>query len=217
MAVVNFPLSISLTSPGFEREVLKAIADKFNSAMRAGYEAAVKLRVGQELETKIRLTPQYAAMVGGGREWGEMGVLHPVTAINGIVSGLKASMDMAISLATVSGTTLRGGCSLYVSRSDFEDVLSAPFSSFPSNDHVVDWLEYMLMPGAGVAIAGWSFDPGNSVASRTRQGVMIKTGKDWHVPPVFQGTFGNNWITLLLSMIQPIVEQILIEELERRL
>lgn len=217
MVQVNLPINLTIPAGVLERALLKAMAAHIGKALRSGYDVAVHARVSQELENKIRLTPQYGALTGGGRPWGEMGIKDPIAAVTGIIAGLNASMRVVVTPPTVSGMSISGGAVVEVSRSDFEDVISEPMSSFISNGHSVDWLEWMLLPGPSIILPDWSFKPGNTLASRTRQGTMIKTGTGWQVPVVFRGTFGNNWITQLLAAISPIIELIMIQELERRL
>lgn len=218
MASVTLPITVSVNIALTEQAILKAIAAKFAKALRSGYEGALRARIGNELEMKMKLTPEYIALTTRTNQLGAIGLVNSVAAIEGILAGLRNAMMVQIQTPTVVGRSIRGGAKVGISRKDYQDVLQAPLSTFPSEKgHSVDWLSWMLFGGDSIVVPDYSFDDRKKRGSRTGIGVMIKTGKGWHVPDPLAGTIGDNWMTQLMNGISPIVETIMIEEFKRRL
>lgn len=224
MQTIHLNLTASFSPAQLRAGVLTQVAAHLARALRSGFEADVRRRVGDELLLRMRASPQYQALAGLALDpelsRGQVGEPNAAVAAEQMVQGLKASMVVAVDPPRATPGGLAGGVLVGVSRDDFDDVLAQPLSRFTSGGHNVDWLRWLLLEGDTVVVSGFEFvsKPRHAKFSRTGTGIMVRS-KDpgWKVPDRLAGTKADNWVTQLLRTLEAAVFAILEEELRRRL
>jgi len=80
------------------------------------------------------------------------------------------------------------------------------------------WLEWLLTYGDRFIVKEYRVKMINSSRSRSGLALMVKdTTSRWRVPPEFSGTTNNNFITKLLDTMPDDIDNIIEEELTKRL
>jgi hypothetical protein len=119
----------------------------------------------------------------------------------------------------VVSTKLKGGLSINMLETDWEDVISADVSSIVTNSgEVLPWLEWLLKFGDKIIVRDYEIKIGPSVRSRSGMAIMVKKAKGkWRVPPEYSGTTNNNFVTKLLDNIDKDTQTIVENEIESQL
>jgi hypothetical protein len=93
--------------------------------------------------------------------------------------------------------TKKSTLTLFGIRDDWSDVLSLPSVSYSATTRVIPWLEWLLLAGDSTLIRSYdvSFVVPPGKKSRTGKAVMVRSKKNWGVPPEYAGTASDNVIT----------------------
>lgn len=172
---------------------------------------SIRARIALAIDQAVVSSPEFASLIGGKLQ-AQLGVRDPVPALRAVVDGITKGMEV-VPLSPIGDSV--GGVSVHILRTDLSEVLGSPLATFVSEGgYRIDWLNWLLTAGDAIVIADYEFVPGNSAASRTKLGVMLKRG-GWRVPPEFAGTTRDNWLTRALGTLDASVEAILTEEVAR--
>lgn len=214
--------SIKLVLDVNEREVEKAMAKEVAKQLNrilASMSADINIafQIGQLLETQIKNTPEYDALVAGDLA-AIFGLTDTLRILSKIIEAVKNSIIIEVEPVVITAAGLKGGIKVSALKDDFSEVLSLPQSSYKSDGGQVDWLEWLLTAGDSVVIADFDVSFGRSfVGSRTDLAIMSKSAVGFRVPPEYSGTLTNNWLTRALEGADELVGNILFVELNRRL
>lgn len=154
----------------------------------------------------------------------------PLGGMLGLPAGQAANMADAIVAAVVNnmqfnyrpvvarGTKISGGLDIGVLQSDFRDILSLPQSAYSSGGSVIPWLEWLLLRGDQIIIAGYDVDFGNFDDSRSGIAIMIQDkSAAWRIPPEYSGIVNDNWLTRSIDMNIQLIEYVINKSVERHM
>lgn len=194
-----------------ERAVLGALTQFFNGVL-ANVQAKLKVRLGEEIERRLKNSPEYHSLVEGSL-YGNLGVLNGDQVTDKIIGVLRNQMQLNPRPVVVRGGQLVGGLSVEVARADLQDVLNVDGAEFVSKKgFAVPWLDWLLRGGTNVILADYTFLNIHGLG-RTERGFMVKSTRGWSVPSPWQGDPDFNWITRSLFGMEAVVEQALRESL----
>lgn len=117
----------------------------------------------------------------------------------------------------VGSSSLRGGFSVYMIQTDWEDVLSTDAAIITtSNGQVLPWLDWLLIQGDKTIIRDYEIMMKPNPRSRSGMATMVtKKGGKWRVPPEHAGTISNNFMTEILSYFDKIITDLIEKELSK--
>lgn len=126
--------------------------------------------------------------------------------------------SVQIDYKPVTGTTtFRGGLSLQMVQTDWEDVLSSDGAIITTAiGGVLPWLDWLLIQGDKTIIIK-DYDISMKPSSRSRSGMAImvsKKGGGWRVPVEYAGTIDNNFMTNILDKLDTDITAIIEKELK---
>ncbi len=216
MSSLNIGVDIITTFDQWERGILGEIRKAFNQAISLSL-VAIKDGMGDIIQDAIESSPEYIALVGGGRLQGELGVASPSRDFIDIFRAIRSQVLVEHNTVRVSGSQLTGGLTISFIREDHKDILGLASAHYDSNGHDIRWLEWLLTKGSNVIITGYKFTT-NRINSRTGLGTMRKNGS-WHVPAQFAGVVGNNFITRACgtSLVEQRISDLIEKEVGGRL
>jgi hypothetical protein len=112
-----------------------------------------------------------------------------------------------------------GGLEIGVLQADFADILSLPEASIvDASGNVLPWLEWLLLRGDQIIIAGHQIQFGNFPNSRSGNAIMIEDDSQaWRIPPIFSGVINDNWLTRVLDQSMRVIEDLFTRIVERHL
>lgn len=205
-------ISIELTSTydQIEREMLISLAQQID-AIIASSIPRVKAEIAQLIGIGIRSTPEYDSLINGLLR-GDLGLEYPQDDMEDIISILRDNIVVEYDPIKIVGRHFDGGIVIRFIQRDHADILEIPAASYISNEHDIDWLEWLLLRGDSVIISEYMVARGNFArsSSRTKMALMWKkSGGTFKIPPQFSGTVGSNFITRAFAGIDDILENTL--------
>ncbi len=200
--------------------IKNVLRSSINSALHL---AAMDVRQGlmSMIDGLFTSSPEYQSLLGGDLQ-AEFGLADASAALDSIKNALQASVNVSVVPVATIGTTLRGGLNINMIRSTFEDLLSLPEASYQGNNFEVPWLDWLLMQGDRIIVAGYhiTYNLSDAQQRNSMSGVAImEKGGGWRVPPRFAGTPENNWITRTFAVekIQKYIDNLVQQSIFRRL
>lgn len=174
----------------------------------------IKKRVGDILTSVIETSPEYISLLNGELR-AQFGLEQPQQALTEIVATIIENIEVSYS---GPNTESLGSIVVEVLRDDYTDLIAIPDASYESvslrtgQGSVINWLEWLLLEGDRIIIAGYQINQSEErSSSRTGRAIMIKGG-GWRVPPEFSGTAEHNWLSRVTDNVEGVVQQIIQDE-----
>lgn len=201
--------SIKIDQKEFKDNFFKVFVPEVNKYLKS-VVLKVQPQVTNIVKHAILDSPEVQSLFGGKLQ-AELGVIDPQSKILAITNIIGSNSKLTFSPAKLTNNYVRAGFELNYIQSNYDDLLAQPEATQATeNGYVLQWLEWLLIHGDTVIVAGWDvgFDPLNY--SRTGLGKIMYKGaaRNWSVPPEFAGTQFNNFITRSLDTIEPQIEQV---------
>jgi hypothetical protein len=195
-----FDLSMNVSLPSdavLYRKLLGAARNHLNAAMHRAAPAIV-LRVRDFCRELIEHVPEYGSLLNG-ELLGELGVPDVKGRLEKVLETVARGVQVQVLPIRASGTQLSGGLRVYILRADFADVLALPAAEYRSNEHLIPWLEWLLVEGDRIIVADhdifYDLDAAQRARSRSGRALMRPGTKGWRVPPEYSGVVDDNFLT----------------------
>ena len=198
---MQFSLSLLESESAIKQMVLDSIKDHIQTAF---YKARMVLAktIPAEIYKAIVSEPEYQSLLTGKLRY-EFGIPEAAQKVNEIVNIWTNNVIVTVTPITLSGSGLKGGFSINMINSNYEDVLTSDnalvFDGL--SKAVLPWLEWLLLYGSKIIVKNYTVQVGPNPYSRTGLAIMTPSKENWRVPPEFAGTSTNNWVTRALDKL----------------
>lgn len=195
-------LSIELLgSPAdFEKFILSSLEKQFDKAINKSL-SLIKTGIAPIIYEAISGCDEIRELQNGQLR-GELGLTssQAQSAADEIAKAVSQSIEFNNTKASMGG---KGGLSIYVQPSNFENVLSIGQSDITyysrryKGQVTLEWLDWLLKRGDAIIVGSFHFDP---IAGKGRSGLgrMKETGV-WRINSSYSGTEDDNFITRALG------------------
>lgn len=197
-----------------ERKVNQALAEEFNAVLGKSV-LIIRDRIRELVGPWIASQPEILSLgfQSGDSLAGYFGI--PVSQVGIAIESIILSVQNSVHVNfTKLNKDLKGGFSIYVQPSDFQNLLSLSVGHVVYERGDLHWLDWLLTKGSSIIIANYEYSP-KSGAGRSGLGTM-SIGGSFRVPPAFSGTEQDNFITRALvggtqfSEIEKIIKSVLL-------
>lgn len=178
---------------------LNILVKSLNRAFRQA-EPTIRADFSSIIERQLRNSTVYENLISGGRLRGILGLTSTQQKLNSIIETIKNSVRTEFKPIRQTGLSLTGSFIIRAVEADFQDILKLPESQQIAEEHVLNWLEWLLVRGGSVIIADFGF-LGVTGRGRTGRGIMVRHRKPFQIPAEFAGTPSNNWITRAMDSL----------------
>jgi hypothetical protein len=221
-------IDIQVTTPP-DTVMTQVVLDMIAATLtRAASLAAspIQRRVVESITNAVRNSPAYLSLVGGQLK-GELGVIDALPILEAVVANLANGVQVnSRRFSPVAVGVLEGGLYIEIFKGDYEGIVESAGGYFQSEGGFpVSWLRWLTLEGERILVSDHQFVAtptpyvqrgGRFFGSRTGLGLM-RRGGSWRVPPEFQGTEQDNWLSRALLGTTQEVGEIVAQELERAL
>ena len=197
---MNFSFKLLDNDKTIKNKILSALADQLNPVFsKAGKDAAVEIQaiVKQSIESE----GEYLSLISGQLKY-ELGIANP-SIVDQIVDIWVKNISVSTKRVSVKSSSLTGGLSISMIKSDYSDVLGAAGATIKDSEtgSIVPWLEWLLLRGGDILVKDYEVLLGPNPRSRTGMAVMVSSKKDYRMPAKFAGTESNNWVYRAISRL----------------
>lgn len=210
---MGLEIKVIESTPRLLQRFMVAILPELNDFFRVK-QGAIQDGVKKILEEAIKESFEYNDLLDGLRR-AEFGLDNPQSRLDAVIQVWLDSVKTTIIPIIISGKNFKGGMEITAIQSSYLDVLALRESIVFSKGGQVPWLEWMLVglssPSTFIKNYTIIFKP-TIRGSRSGHAIMAKSDNyDYRVPNELLGSQKDNWITRLISKMEPQ----LIAELER--
>ena len=215
---MRFNVKIVESEKYIAQQIMQAIA----SHLQQGVDKA-KPRIITGLQDLLRKAimdqPEYNALLNGDLRR-ELGIPQAHSAVASIVDAWVNNFSVSSTPIVAQNNYIKGGFSISMVRSDYEDVLGLPESTIidQNTGSVVPWLSWLLLAGGDILVRNYEVkfvQP--TPRSRTQTAVMVSSKKNWRMPAEYAGTTKNNWVYRAISTLENKIPSMIKTELEKSL
>lgn len=197
-------------------KILKALVPQINLLLNKSIKN-IKSEIILALSNALKSEPEYSQLVSGMLK-ADLGISNS-SVVDSIVEELANTTNVTLMPVSVFGNSIKGGILIEAIRSD--NISNIIYSD---NAYVVDakgysmpWLEWLLLMGNSVLVKGYDVRYGPNPNSRSGNGIMVKSNRDWRVPPEYQGTAGDNWTTRAIDRLENQITNIISNNIKKNL
>lgn len=214
-------MKLSLKLIDSDAKISSNILDSIRLILDKGFKTSlpsIKTRVSQEVKRALMTEPEYTSLINGQLKY-EFGI-PTQQKVDSIIDIWTSNISITYIPVRKMGNSLRGGLSLDMIKSSYDDVLSNDGAIVVDqvSGVVLPWLEWLLLYGNKIIVRNYRVQFGSNNRSRTGMAIMIESkGSNWRVPPEFAGTISNNWVTRAIDKLDDQILDILEQEIERSL
>ncbi len=197
---MNFTFKLLDNDKSIRQKILTALADQINTAFsKASRDAAVEIQ--SIVKQSIEAEGEYLSLISGQLKY-ELGIPNP-SIVDQIVDIWVKNINVNTKKVAVKASSLAGGFSISMIKSDYSDVLGAAGATItdPETGSFVPWLEWLLLRGGDILVKDYEVLLGPNPRSRTGMAVMVSSKKDYRMPAKFAGTESNNWVYRAISRL----------------
>jgi len=194
------------SSSSIQQKILDSLVD-YLSPIMIKIKNSLQNSLPRYIEDAVSSQPEYVSLLGGQLR-SELGVPDAGSRINSIFTEWKNNAIVIYEPISTKGSSIIGGFSIDMIKSDFSDILALPLSEVVDDvsGSIIPWLRWLLLDGGKILIRNYKVQLGNNSRSRTGGAIMIQSDKEnWRVPSQFAGTSNNNWITRALSTYDQLI------------
>ena len=193
----NITLKLVESKKVIEQNINVAIAKELNGLVNKKKKTLVA-KVKPIIAGWIEEQPEIQDLLSGGQ--GSLAGMFGIrdnsekAAVDAIIRAIVAATEIKIE---PFDTRLNGKLMLNFQPSHFSNILGMPEGKVTTEKGVtLEWLSWLLIRGAETVVVGYEYIP--SAHGRSHGGTMGK-GMAFRVPPEFQGTATDNFITRAFS------------------
>ena len=197
---MSFTFKLLDNDKSIRQKILTALADQINTAFsKASRDAAVEIQ--SIVKQSIEAEGEYLSLISGQLKY-ELGIPNP-GIVDQIVDIWVKNINVNTKKVAVKASSLAGGFSISMIKSDYSDVLGAAGATITDAEtgSFVPWLEWLLLRGGDILVKDYEVLVGPNPRSRTGMAVMVSSKKDYRMPAKFAGTESNNWVYRAISRL----------------
>ncbi len=212
---MQLKMSLAEDYSAIYKKVLDSLIPDINKMLIRAI-SKIQPQIKEIIESSLSATPEVQSLMGGNLQ-SELGVPDAESRIKKIISVFAASLKIDYIPMAKRGNLLYGGFILTAIKGDYSDVLSLPEAAYDTEKgKTIRWLEWLVFLGDNTIIREYTINTDVFNKSRTGLGqIMMKSKKgSWRVPPEFSGTDDNNFVTRGISKLDPILENLIKQEMK---
>ena len=218
--MLNYKVKLVGGEQDLKRQLNRAILEELNRIFDGAFRSVESI-IQQSFRDAMKGEIEYLSLMGSGPESlkGHFGIANSqdvedvVTAISSIIRIDVGKLRMLKGEIKVKFTV-----SLDNIRKIVEGLVDVGLGGHLTEKGTeIPWIEWLILRGNQIIIREYDvfFRSG---AGRSRQAIMVGGRKKrWRVPPMFQGTANNNWITRSLLSMEKNIEDITVQEITKRM
>lgn len=197
MTGIDISVNLITTSSEFQKMAMEAIRDELNKRIPLAIKP-IEEKIANSIKRIFIVSNEYDALVNGPLN-AHFGIpqAEAIQRLDEIINKVADSVVVEFKRISVRGDKFTGGLDIKAVNGDFSDVLSLPAArvELDSGGHI-PWLEWLLLRGDSIILAGYEIKFGNYPQSRSGSAIMVKNDiKAWKVPIGVSGTVRDNWFT----------------------
>ena len=194
-----------------EKEILKALRPEINTYLIKALPG-IKKQIQYLIRGSLENAPEYQSLLGGQLQ-AELGVVNPQVALDQVVDGLIAGIEVFRKNAVVAGNQISADFEIGILSSDLHEVFSSASQYITEKGKIIPWLEWLLTLGDTIILREYEVRLGFQPGSRTGLATMVTGVRGWKVPTQFSGTVGDNFLTRALDGLDTHIEDIIVNEM----
>lgn len=218
--MLNYKVKLVGGEQNLKRELNRAILEELTSVLGGAFRS-VESTIQQNFRNAMKGEIEYLSLMGHGLESlkGHFGIANTqdvedvVTAVSSII---RVNVGKTRMLKGEVKTSF--GIGLENIRTIVEGLIDVGLGGhLTEKGEEIPWIDWLILRGNQIIIREYDvlFKPG---AGRSHQAIMVGGRKKrWRVPPMFQGTANNNWITRSLLVMEKDVQDIVTQEITKRM
>lgn len=218
--MLNYKVKLVGGEQNLKRELNRAILEELTSVLGGAFRS-VESTIQQNFRNAMKGEIEYLSLMGAGIESlkGHFGIANTqdvedvVTAVSSIIGVNVGKTRMLKGEVKTSF-----GIGLENIRTIVEGLIDVGLGGhLTEKGEEIPWIDWLILRGNQIIIREYDvlFKPG---AGRSHQAIMVGGRKKrWRVPPMFQGTANNNWITRSLLVMEKDVQDIVTQEITKRM
>lgn len=201
-----------------DQQIRKAILSEVQKIMTKAMNRAtpsIASDIQNLVEEALRQEPEYTSLIGGVLR-AELGIEFP-SDVDTVIQALMQTLEIKSQPVTINNSGLKGGFILTMMKSDdLGGVIkqAAAYVEDYQRGYSLPWLEWLLLKNNQIIVRGYEVSYKRNKASRSGMALMIRSNKNWRVPPEYSGSQQNNWTTRAISRIP---EDKIVSIIQRRL
>ena len=215
MPYLRGSLHIKESDAKLSRDLLQALLPQVDAYFKKVFKK-VSSKIENVIITAIKNAPEYQSLLSGQLK-AEFGLPDSASRVDSIIDFWKHIEVSHKDIQVSNGSSLKGGFSIKMIKSDFSDVIgsAAAVLTTEKGDNL-NWLEWLLLFGNQTIIKDYVVELGANPRSRTGMAIMkgVLSGK-WRVPNEFSGTINNNWITRSIDSVEGEIDKLLLDSLRK--
>ena len=211
---MNISINLLESNSEIRRAILQQIREVMQGAIRKSLPAITD-QVKNSVREALRREPEYNSLVSGKLK-AEFGM--PSSAdVDIVVNALVETINVQNNPLKITNLGISGGITITMMKSDNLDgvinIASAYVSDY-NRGYSLPWLEWLLLRSNQTIVKNYEVKMGNNPYSRSGMALMVKSNKNWRVPPEYAGSQSNNWTTRAVSTAEDEITQIIRTNIE---
>ncbi len=195
--------------------ILDRIVERLNKAVYLSV-SGIKQRISELVNGAILNSDTCQSLLNGSL-YHELGVIDAQSVISEVIKNISAGISIKIDDIRRFGTQLQGGMRIEMVKGDYSEVIDAAGAEFISEGgYNVEWLKWLTLGNDEILVQNFHYAPSLTKGSRTGAGLMLPTG-NWSLSAQYSGTYGDNWITRAIETTLPEFENIITQEIQRKI
>ena len=211
-------MNISINLLESDSEIRRAILQQIREVMRGAIRKSLPVitdQVKNSVREALRREPEYNSLVSGKLK-AEFGM--PSSAdVDIVVNALVETINVQNNPLKITNLGISGGITITMMKSDDLDgvinIASAYVSDY-NRGYSLPWLEWLLLRSNQTIVKNYEVKMGNNPYSRSGMALMVKSNKNWRVPPEYAGSQSNNWTTRAVSTAEDEITKIIRTNIE---
>jgi|MDSZ01.2.fsa_nt_gb hypothetical protein len=190
----------------------RQIAAKINNALAKSFSKSMTKAI-PEISSKVKSVVSGALFasdeiqsLSGGLLAADFGLTFDPSS--SLVSAIVSTININVKNTTATSAGIKGGFTLTMQPSDFNNLFSLPISQQPIDGGSLPWLEWLLTLGDTIIIGSFGVEYGPH--GRTGKAHMTKRARPFKVNSSFSGTIDNNFITRAVATVSQDIKNIII-------
>ena len=211
---MNISINLLESDSEIRRAILQQIREVMQGAIRKSLPAITD-QVKNSVREALRREPEYNSLVSGKLK-AEFGM--PSSAdVDIVVNALVETINVQNNPLKITNLGISGGITITMMKSDDLDgvinIASAYVSDY-NRGYSLPWLEWLLLRSNQTIVKNYEVKMGNNLYSRSGMALMVKSNRNWRVPPEYAGSQSNNWTTRAVSTTEDEITKIIRTNIE---
>lgn len=222
-------IKLKLSEEDLAREILRATIEAAGAKINSNF-ALIQNNIRQAINNQLKNSPEWQAIDGGELE--ELLEINSASlALSSIAARIAQNAEIKLTPFKIRGFSISGGIQIRIIKSDFSDILGIVSPEIIHNVEK-DWLRWLLTEGDDVGIFNFDVDWGaesdtigeavedfySYYRATPKNNTLLRNNPTGErgvltIPPEYQGTKNDNFITRAMQGIDIKIADIFKEKL----